>query len=623
MTEQYYPQDVLFGFEYETLIQPEEKFWDLALLTVKNIISEAINICADTFKEVRNISENQSDKLIRSNFTEYKDPMEYTDKPDFNNVTSPNSSEEGMADVVKLQDDTVRHIVYRFLLAAIFNNIIRNKENLQKYNFKAQGENGDICDTFIINNLENPIITKPNPKIKSDKNWAVTYDMSVQRVANEKLYKRIEGRTIRKPIAYIRHVEIVSPILKYSDVVDDFKDIINNVLPANKMLTYWNNHLTSNHVHISHPGFNFRENPMGLVKLCMAWWYIEPIIFLMMGYWRRQNIYCTPMNDILKKTFNDSSTLNLKGAFLNINESTIFNHIVENMYFKNINDKLVRKYSKSDFTSGDNLKILYAIADLFQGDLSNRSSRYAALNLLNLHPDGINTVEIRVKHGSADGEESKMFMLLLANFLSAVIRKPCITNADKADKELFFEIKNILQSHKDWTNMVRLDLGLALDSNGKLGDKDKIINNIQRAFKIFMKWIDLDEKNEVRNYWNKRLDYVIKNKQATPSTSGISSKLRSPILGGMKPKDSNFTNHMNQKREYTSFGYVNYDDLYESIKNDYKRFGWTERWASTKKSAKSSSKTALKVKLPMTTPMVMATAGGKGKKAKKEKKEKP
>ncbi len=613
MEREYRSEDVLFGFEYETLIEPNEGFWKLVIDTVLNIKSGALKTCNDTFQSVKDRVANQNREMIETIFREAPDygAIDYYSNP---NYSEADSSDRGKA--LRETSDPTIHIVYRFVLAAIFNSMIKKykQENLHRYVFKAQGEDGEICDTFDIDDTS--VIKKVEKRNVKTSTWAVTYDGSVMRIANEPLYKRIEGRTLRKVIPYIRCVEIVSPVLKYSNVSDDFETIINTILPANNMFVYWNNHRTSNHVHLSHQGFNFRDNPFGLVRLCMAWWYIEPIIMFMMGNWRRKNKYCMPIDERLKEIFKDAELI--QHAFNSINEDNVIDFVTQYMTVKLDDGTTIGKYTQDDLKTRDKIKLLYAIADLFQGDLSERSSRYAALNLLNICPGGINTVEIRIKHGSSDGKESKMFMLLLANFLSAAISKPCVTYTDEKNKKLFFEVKNILQTHRDWTKKVRLDL----DDTGMVRKKNKISNRekIQEAFDIFMDWINLDEKNEVREYWQKRLGYVLRSREPSKRSSS-KSDLSSPLLGGMSSQDVEFIKEMNKKKEYTSFGYINYDELHNTIEKDYKRFGWTKRWGKDR-SSNPSAINSIRQKTPAPARMVMVTAGGKGKNTNKAKNEK-
>ena len=71
--------------------------------------------------------------------------------------------------------------------------------------------------------------------------------------------------------------------------------------------------------------------------------------------------------------------------------------------------------------------LLYIVVMLFQGDILKRETRYAAFNMLNLRPGGIQTVEVRIKQGSTSSKENRLFMLLLANFVTGVINGPPVS----------------------------------------------------------------------------------------------------------------------------------------------------------------------------------------------------
>ena len=268
-------ENIRFGFEYETLIEPKTSFWDIVITTVNNIKSGAYNtICDNVFNEIKSdlekINPNEYDKMIQILYTAPYDAgaEDYFIDPRYANISSPDSQRR---EQLALAKDPSTLLLYRFVLAALFNNVIRTSgdRNLQKYYFKGETISGDICDSFNLNDQR--LYQSRN---RGTSIWKVTHDSSVERIGNEFLYKRIEGRTIKKIISYLRCIELVSPVLTYNDVNEDLETLINTILPANRMLVYWNNHRTSNHVHLSYQGFDFRQNPYAIVKLCMAWWYV-------------------------------------------------------------------------------------------------------------------------------------------------------------------------------------------------------------------------------------------------------------------------------------------------------------------------------------------------------------
>lgn len=614
-------ENVLLGFEYETLIQPnpdKADFWNLVITTLNKIKNgDYDTICDNEFAELKQklltFKPEEYENAIKTYYLypidEEQIAMRYsTSDPSYTRVSSPSDAKERI-EYAKFRDP-LQLLLYRFTLAALFNYAIQktNMRSLKKYKFKAEKIGGGFCDTFVLD--------KKNTEALENKSWAVTDDSSVLRIANEPLYKNIEGVTFRrKIISYLRSMEIVSPILTYTDVQEDLETIINNLLTVDRTFIYWNNHRTSNHIHLSYNGFDFRQNPLSIVKICMAWWYIEPLILLFMGNWRRNNDYCTPINSILKSKIEDNEKL--KEAFKTINEDNVFDFITQYLFIDRTdqvdeNEVVLKepKYTKRELETGNNILLFHAITDLFQGDLHNRSNRYAALNLINICEGGINTIEIRVKHGSSDGEESKMFMLLLSHFLYTVLSKPCISYMSEEDKNKIFEVNNILRSNPDWTKTIKLVFS-KYNTRTKKSDQDKI----REVFDIFMSLMELGKENEINKYWKKRLEFILR-EQLTKRKRDIMEN--PPLLGGKPNRDSLFMRELNKKGEYSSFGYINYDKIYKGIEKNYKKFGWTKRWGLNKKSSTPKS-TNMKMepilKAPiMSAPIVSVRAGGKMKK---------
>jgi hypothetical protein len=123
---------------------------------------------------------------------------------------------------------------------------------------------------------------------------------------------------------------------------------------------------------------------------------------------------------------------------------------------------------------------------------------------------------------------------------------------------------------------------------------------VEEAFKDLMDLIDLPNGNEVRAYWEKRLHYIISARPRTPK-SGPSPGSNSPIHGGMKDNIIG----LDRKKELTSFGYIDYDKLYKSIRND-EAYKFIQKYFMKKTHSRSMIKSIPKVSM-----MVQATAGGK------------
>lgn len=612
--EGYAKEDVQFGFEYETLVEPTEEYWNLVEKTVIAINNGLLDKqCPDeqgkgVFSKIKesnkNMLKNMTENEMLSIYKEYADVDVLIDEWAMN--VDENKDISARTDVhIQLADQNIPgddHSVQRFLLAAIFNYVLAkaNMNRYFKFNAAANKTGNALCDTFVIIDKQPGIQATNNTGTRNIKTWSVTYDGSVER-NEEPIYRYFGSRTKHSSIAYIKYVEIVSPILSYTDVDKNIKSIINDVLTANGMFTYWNNTLTSNHIHLSHKKLSFGDNPLALVKLCMAWWYVEPLVLLMMGHWRRDNHYCVPLAKRVQAPFNNER------AFMTLSDMNIIDEI----------PKILPAFTRENLLSNKELLML-TIAFIFQGDLYNRNTRYSALNLLNLVPDGIQTAEVRIKHGSGDGEESRMFMLLLADFLSAAISKPCITMLDDANKQNFWNVGLMLTSNVNWTKTNRLYVSRS--------EKKAI----QQAFDVFMNIIEPAEG--VKEYWTKRFNYILSGGKLT-STDDNSRASQSPQEGGKGKMPIKYRNG-----ELTSFGYVDYEKLrksiganpnYQFIKEAFKSGSKRLARASVRsKSVKSPrlptemmSRMSLIEKTKLAMPMaVSAAAGGNAEKEKKGKK---
>jgi gamma-glutamylcyclotransferase (GGCT)/AIG2-like uncharacterized protein YtfP len=264
--------------------------------------------------------------------------------------------------------------------------------------------------------------------------WAITQDSSVK-LDGSKIYEKVETENhqdLLKTDQIIQYIEIVSPILTWKSINEN---IIENTLQkfkANDLLNYINNSTTSNHVHFSN-GDIFKDS-IHLVNSVMAWWYYEPVFLSMVGKWRRDNRYCISFNTRMYAMYGPINTEQCK-------------HINSENY----------NFFLGAVGYNDSLTELHKLVYFFQG--SDHSSRYSALNLMNLI-NNIGTIEVRLKHGSSDGEENKNFVLLLGNFFHSVLVKGDLVKRDNFDKPVeekqieFFNLVDDEKLKQYWNNKI-------------------------------------------------------------------------------------------------------------------------------------------------------------------------
>lgn len=220
--------------------------------------------------------------------------------------------------------------------------------------------------------------------------WLITKDESVLLGHNNMYYRSLHNHqhvklSSRKIIA---NIEIVSPVMSYSDISSKL-----NMLDISN--TFVNNQSTSNHVHLSFSEF---ITPYNLYKICIAWFIFEPLIMAMVTPDRRDNMYCVGMRSILSD------------------------------YKSIVLDKLY-KLQKLQFRTIDDIIEFFQIRDME----SSSQLRYVALNLLNLRDihkktaQKLNTIEVRLKHGSADMFENDCWIKFLSHFFMSCINNPPIT----------------------------------------------------------------------------------------------------------------------------------------------------------------------------------------------------
>ena len=302
--------------------------------------------------------------------------------------------------------------------------------------------------------------------INLHKQWHIEYDPTVGGIPT---YKSFMGKYVYKNEYFDtrsfanrvcrRYLEIISPIMKYSYITKDkFSHMMTHILPIDGYINYWNNENTSTHVHVSFPELESKETrPLVMVKIFYAWLYFEPIFLLLCGHWRRKNTYCQ----------------NYRGRFNKLNSYDVFTCALDDTnymdfmpkYFPFVYEKLMH-YKKTGTSDEYIAEEIIALLTVMQGG-SEEIDRYVSLNLLNLLPNGIGTVEFRIKQGSANVEENKMFMLLLAEFITSVMdlknaqKQPTIMSTIYKGNPLQYDMWNIYKivtkPKYDWLNNTHIE----------------------------------------------------------------------------------------------------------------------------------------------------------------------
>jgi hypothetical protein len=171
-------------------------------------------------------------------------------------------------------------------------------------------------------------------------------------------------------------------------------------------------------------------------KICIGWWYFEPLFFYLCDEWRNNNKYCESMQiclikaikyinapteiqvsqdnqDILPDEYKlspeDNKLLELLfyNAYVDDKDGTdngLLTEIIETVY-KNMHE------DDEEITHND---VLY--------ELFCDGNRYTTLNLDNLK--GIGTIEVRLKQGSTDPTEINAWIQLISTFFSTLLSLP-------------------------------------------------------------------------------------------------------------------------------------------------------------------------------------------------------
>ena len=128
-----------------------------------------------------------------------------------------------------------------------------------------------------------------------------------------------------------------------------------------------------------------------------------------------------------------------------------------------------------------------SVAYLFQ-DFDYRTS---ALNLTNLVPNGSGTIEVRLKHGSADTHENKMWIHLLANILYTAFTDTKLISErwDDKFKQSAWDLYDKLAAHPHWTKSTALHINA--DTANTLQNVLKVMEHYCTDHAVWSYWMKL------------------------------------------------------------------------------------------------------------------------------------
>jgi gamma-glutamylcyclotransferase (GGCT)/AIG2-like uncharacterized protein YtfP len=310
-------------------------------------------------------------------------------------------------------------------------------------------------------------------------------------------------------------------------------------------LTFFNCKKTSNHVHISFAADKTSDfplpiwvtDPKQLVKICMAWWYFEPVFFMLCGYWRRSNDYAKGMARIMEEKYSDELR---KTIFTDITAAKFFekyNEIygdelrinadkVAKLSAKSGTEKISEKYETIDFkrfANSDNLLKLMKIIYFFQGHPGDRSARYAGLNLLNTITK-VGTVEVRIKQGTTDQTEIVNWIRLIEAFFRKVL-----ILGDTVAASTFKDITVIRSGSNVSMQEILWKLSnLVFDKPGydklSIPTRNGLNSDMRDAFASLMNFVYGNTHDSVRKFWEARFEANMVAPQGTSSGGAKSVK---------------------------------------------------------------------------------------------------
>lgn len=372
-----------FGFEYECFIEIDNAYF---IFLLNQLLSKQL-----TFNYTDEFSPNDSRSNSQSQ-SKTKSKEHYTE-------------EELFWRLVRRDDDSISNVATteknqfeRFLIASFLNTIDPEIQFQVAPRYAKTPVN--IFALF------------QHKKIPSKTHyWSITSDSSVKKeLCKNPFYKNSDDKkryNINNCDKIIENIELVSPIIKWDEIKhsEDDKNLIgrtlNTIIPCKGVFDFWHNHKTSNHVHISKD--NAFQEERNVIKICLAWWYFEPLFLSFVKTWRSTSEYAKSMNKIIEKTTSDKKSR--EAIFMNLNDE---------------NFKDVLPYNNQ-------LTFFENIFNVFQGiSRGGKYDRNAGLNLLNLPT--VSTIEIRLKEGSTNTYDINMYIKFFAYFFDAVCRKKAISS---------------------------------------------------------------------------------------------------------------------------------------------------------------------------------------------------
>jgi hypothetical protein len=336
------------------------------------------------------------------------------------------------------------------------------------------------------------------PVVSVDKpEWIITHDSSVQSNPPpprefiplyhnlDDLLKPDTGTLL--PAQYekeiVQNIEIVSPPITRKQISNGYiKHALNIFHGKENELLYFNNELTSNHIHVSCE--NEFDNPRALYNVYVIWMLVEPLIALSLPYWRRNNDFCNSIYNTLNKRFKNNKD-KIKEAYINLinvedhlDTSSLFSSVFENVrelrrtmkkyqypghsvYPDHPLNSFVLNTTGADPASTEISRMV--IASVFQNYIGKRdwrtqykhsSSRYSSLNTLNTLNESLktHTIEVRIKHGSDDPTEITAFIDLLTDLFIVAIElknENKYIHLDTAEINILLELGDIITNDPD------------------------------------------------------------------------------------------------------------------------------------------------------------------------------
>lgn len=275
---------------------------------------------------------------------------------------------------------------------------------------------------------------------------------------NSKLYHKLfHGHVIPTVDTQARLItcnEIISP--PFNSIDEGRQEIakIYDAFSLSNKITSYHNSKTSMHIHYSFAG-NRQHDANNIFNIYMAWLYFEPVIMALVPKWRREdNVYCTPISDLAIK--------------FDLTKS--YDDIKEDLDISNNNDKFTKE------------KIITA----FQFDYDTFAAkpypyRHKTLNMMNLiqnkwgKKEPIGTIEVRIKHGSCDLEETMNYIQLFGLFMERAMQHGEIFFNQFCAPDLPYRLKGVLLSN-------RIDMRV--------------------KYKLFKHFLGADANQDVLNYFD-------------------------------------------------------------------------------------------------------------------------